>query len=494
MRHLQAATLAAALALAGCSGRGGGGGGACSATVACPGTDVCIAGTCRPRSGSDTVAPTLVSVTPASGAIGVWVRAPIQATFSEPMRLANGAAGSARVVVDGVEVASTASVSPDGTTVTVVPAPFVGPASVHVALPWVTDLAGNLPAQDVSWSYTCPLFVNVTPPGQTSTTAGVHAVDVALDGAAAYAIGVVEHFAAADEVRAYRYAGGAWSGSPNLEDMPNAPQAHQTRVAARGGAVMAGWWAKSGTTAALRVRAFDGAAWQPVGGDPTAGTLYLAADLALGPDGTPVVAWDTPDGIQVRRWSGTSWDAVGAGVGAAASTNPRLAVDAGGAVILAYLDASQVAVARWDGAGWTALGGALGGVQVSTERLGLALDAAGHPTVAFGTAEGLALRTWDGSSWSAATAVVLPATGTGAPDRAMGPVLSVAPDGETWLAYAGETTGTVFLARLGASGVVARAPEDWGPAANDFGIAAGTGDGPFLGLPGAVLTVHRYDR
>ena len=132
----------------------------------------------------DRTAPQVVSRAPEPGAENVWVKSPIQAVFSEPMKLDAVTSASVRLTVGGVDVVRTVSLSGDGKTMTVVPgAAISAPASAAIALTSaVTDLAGNAvrnPSEP--WNWALPYWI---PWGGTSVPlplglhdTGVHRID-----------------------------------------------------------------------------------------------------------------------------------------------------------------------------------------------------------------------------------------------------------------------------------------------------------------------------
>lgn len=159
------------------------------------------------------------------------------------------------------------------------------------------------------------------------------------------------------------------------------------------------------------VRRWNGASWAELGaGSATGGGISNTAGhsrvpfLAIGGDGTPIVAWEGQNDIFIRRWNGTAWVEIGAGSASGggishttiASWAPALAMDDDGAPVVAWFDGgstkAEIYVRRWNGTAWVvASPGSAAGGGVS-ETLGysaepsLAVGLNGAPIVAWSEA------------------------------------------------------------------------------------------------------------
>ncbi len=111
----------------------------------------------------DSTPPTIVSVTPEDGAMGVGADAPITVTFSEPMRRSAAQAGYQSADLSASSV--TFDWSDDSTVLTIQHQPLtvaegtdpsdVVAAAYHLAMTdTAEDLAGNRMAQDFDWTFT----------------------------------------------------------------------------------------------------------------------------------------------------------------------------------------------------------------------------------------------------------------------------------------------------------------------------------------------------
>jgi hypothetical protein len=134
------------------------------------------------------------------------------------------------------------------------------------------------------------------------------------------------------------------------------------------------------------------------GGLTQAGNVSLAIDL----QGKPVVAYSGYDGLNVKEWTGSTWQLIGPVV-SANGTNATLAIDHLGRALVAYQDgAFQRATVRWlNGETWEPVGP----IQFSAMQaywLTMTLDANGTPYVAYqDRASGYktTVQRWDGSAW-----------------------------------------------------------------------------------------------
>ncbi|WP_394830848.1 Ig-like domain-containing protein [Pendulispora rubella] len=306
----------------------------------------------------DTVPPTVVSRTPNDGADAVSVRAPIQVKFSEPVKLG---AKPVTLVIGNQELATTATLSADATTMTISPnSPIVTPAQVKVALEDISDIRGNRLVSNALWTWTAPLWLAV---GDTVRGNGYQSTTIAVG--------------PGDRVSAASFYN-------NNADPP--------RV------IVHSIEGNNGKWAALA--------------DPFDVDDRLPPKLAVDRDGTTVMAFGPKSTEKlglIRRWSGAQWDAMGTEFGPTAPDSVRFGLAAGsnGKLFAAHQvpdtnSNSHVAVRTFEGGGWILLGdtvdGGDGGYLTS-----MTLDKNGIPYVAYRSGSATSLeahvRTWSGSSW-----------------------------------------------------------------------------------------------
>lgn len=198
-------------------------------------------------------------------------------------------------------------------------------------------------------------------------------------------------------------------------------------------------WVENGR---VRVRRWDGAAWQTLGPGPaTAEPAQDTPALALADDGAPVVAWterrpgaaSAPDStqVQVRRWDGTAWRPMAFGpAGASGPGGPNGAT------------------------GPSAADDPISSTGARTARSPALLRSDGGLLLAWAeewpdetTPSRLPLRRWDGSAWVAAS----PAGPLLAPGQPDAPRLAALPDGRIAVAWRSLGTGRVEVAVDGAA-------------------------------------------
>ena len=150
--------------------------------------------------------------------------------------------------------------------------------------------------------------------------------------------------------------------------------------------------------------------------------------LAISPDGTPFIAWSDRKGdwddeeyeIYLRRWDGKSWVEMGSGSASGGgisesgrySMHPSLAVGPDGTPIIAWREAwgpfnLDIYVRRWDGTSWVEMGsGSASGGGISNDSGGsespsLAISRDSIPTVAWlnelGSVNEVYVRRWQPS-------------------------------------------------------------------------------------------------
>ena len=174
-----------------------------------------------------------------------------------------------------------------------------------------------------------------------------------------------------------------------------------------------------GGVAANRIAKWDGTSWSALGSgtDDSVETLIVFDDgggeaLYVGGHFTTAGSVIASD---IAKWDGSSWSALGSGIAGPLAFLDALTVfdDGGGAALYVggrFTTAGSVLatnIAKWDGTSWSALGGGVGGgapeiidvLAVFDDGDGAALYSGGF----FGTAGGVVAKNiakWDNSSWS----------------------------------------------------------------------------------------------
>jgi hypothetical protein len=248
-----------------------------------------------------------------------------------------------------------------------------------------------------------------------------------------------------------RWSGTAWSTlgtgvGPTLSEPINALQ-----LSSSGELYAGGLFQLAGSVNVENLARWNGSAWNPMPGTTTARGLNGSAfAVAIAPNGDAYVGgiFTYAGGVAanaIARWNGTSWSALGAGI---TIVTPRVGIGYVRALAFApngdlyvggsFNRAGSVAaagVARWNGSTWSALGSGVGGPSIPfVEALAVApggdVYVGGNFTNAGGTAANYVAR-WNGSSWSA--------LGSGV--NGVAEDFALAPTGEVYVAGSFSTAG-----------------------------------------------------
>jgi hypothetical protein len=169
----------------------------------------------------------------------------------------------------------------------------------------------------------------------------------------------------------------------------------------------------AGGSAANSIAKWDGSSWSALGsGLSSPGEfIYVSALAVSGNDlyagGTFTVAGGNA-ASHIAKWNGSSWSALGSGIGNVPGEFPwlyALAVSGSdlyvGGVFATAGGSPANTLAKWNGSSWSAVGSGLsGGDVIALAVSGADLYAGGSFTTAGGSAAN-GLAKWNGSSWSA---------------------------------------------------------------------------------------------
>ncbi|HEY1786744.1 MAG TPA: hypothetical protein VGJ73_01245, partial [Verrucomicrobiae bacterium] len=225
---------------------------------------------------------------------------------------------------------------------------------------------------------------------------------LANDGTNLYVGGL---FTNADDSGAINIA--RWDGSTWHPLAGGAPNSLVTSIKIAGtNFFAAGLFTSIGTTSANCVAQWTGQTWKPLSSGLSGGTSFVTEALALEYDGTYLYAGGnftkagSGSAINIARWDGSSWSAMGSGlpgqVLAICSLNGYLY--AGGSFTNASLSITNFA--RWNGSTWSAVGSGPDGAVQALATDGTNLYVGGIFTHINGIAANRA-AIWDGSNWHA---------------------------------------------------------------------------------------------
>ncbi len=244
----------------------------------------------------------------------------------------------------------------------------------------------------------------------TGVTDGVHAI--AVEGETLYVTGYFTTAGGEPANAIAKWEAGAWSA---LQDGISSPIGN-TFFRGRGDALaihegrlyVGGAFSRAGPLSIQNVAMWDGANWLPLGAG------ISGSVLAIQQSGTNVYVggiFDTAGAVianSIARWDGTRFHALSNGVssGVIAGQVHAIAVHGAnvyvGGVFTSAGGVSAINVARWNGEGWSALGGGLTGNNAVVR--GLVPDDAGnlYATGFFTSAGGVpvsGIARWNGSAW-----------------------------------------------------------------------------------------------
>ncbi|WP_394823967.1 Ig-like domain-containing protein [Pendulispora albinea] len=306
----------------------------------------------------DTVPPEIRFRMPADAEEQVWVRNPIRAVFSEPVKLGKD---PITLLANGIPIPASASLSDDANVLTIVPkSELPVPATVSVSFGDIEDLHGNALVKR-PWSWKAPLWVRVGDPLKND---GFKSPPLAA--------GPGERIS-------------VLMGVPGREGDLDPPLS---------------LWSSERTTSPWRQSPADG-----IGASSEPPTLLIDKD------GVRLMSHVTSDGaVIVKRYTeGRGWSDIGGDFRSVQSGSTALAVDADGILFLAYdeslADDETNVVVRTLPRGatsWSSLGKSVN--DSSTEKgarlRSLTIDKNGKVYVAFRskTLDGH-VRSWSGTAW-----------------------------------------------------------------------------------------------
>src|SRR5204863_1459275 len=173
-----------------------------------------------------------------------------------------------------------------------------------------------------------------------------------------------------------------------------------------------GAFTNTGTTAVTNLARWDGSVWSPVGGGvagevsiftgvPVSTLRFLGDDLYVGGNFTTV--GDNVSALNVARWDGSTWSALGSGLKARPNSAPVNALAFLGTDLYAtggFTNAGGVTAtgtAKWDGFSWSSIGAINGTAACAVSNAG-SIYLCGDFNLA-GTVIGNHIIRWDGFNW-----------------------------------------------------------------------------------------------
>lgn len=347
----------------------------------------------------DRTPPQVVTLSPAPGAQGVSVHAPIRIEFSEPLLRSSVTTNAFGVTVGTVPMEFGIQVDGDGRAVEIAlprspPVPNLAEVNLSSTL---VDLAGNALAVPAgAWTWQFPALLSIAPSlsGYEGTTHSYNP-SLAFDGSTGAPVVVwSEVLNTEEEVFVRRWVGGQWV---DLGGMPAPP--HLAMLARRtprlalkkNGQPVVGYLQvlEDRASRAVAVAEFDGMRWNTLvnGGCGGASGAY-GLSMVLDSDDQPWVAigefypasTDTTK-VYVCRLVDGRWEAVGTPLVLSGDDNRAdildLQINALGRPVVAWLQGTSGMVHRWSGVQWERL------MQVNARSVVLSLGRDGRPYAAW---------------------------------------------------------------------------------------------------------------
>jgi len=263
--------------------------------------------------------------------------------------------------------------------------------------------------------------------------------EIAVDSSGNPVIAWSQYLNGTSRILVRRWNGSAWaelgeSGTTGL-DAGNAVNIDVSIAVNSSGNPIVAWCKRLSTSATnyeIYLRRWNGTIWEELAGSGSGGGVSdspgssLRPCVAVDPWETPWVAWQEtpPNGnpnIQLRRWTGSAWEAFGESANGAGITeairllnslHPTLAINSSGNPVVAGMAVSPggIYLIRWNGTAWEELGGSATDYGISgpgaeiAQNPSLALGPSGNPVVAWqdeniGGPEEIYLRRWNGTEW-----------------------------------------------------------------------------------------------
>lgn len=311
----------------------------------------------------DRTSPTISARTPVQSATNVALSDPVRITFDEPLDRSSVSDASVVLSSGGTTLVTSATLDSDGQTIVVT----LGhsslssfPATVTATVnPSVKDLAGNPAAPGPSWAWTAPLWVKLPP---LTATWGYVALDPNGRASVAYlsdtgtggrTLGVAQYL-----------PGATWDATIGS---PAATATDAAIAIGRDGTPVVAW-SSSDSSHVLAARR-SGSGWAPLGGDIEASVSpvdsVVVSSIALTASGTALVGWSGQQGITnngyVAAFSTGAWQALPPGQ-AAGTGGPWVRVDSKGnpvAFFPGYVGVPRM-VQQYASGAWTSIDSEIG--------------------------------------------------------------------------------------------------------------------------------------
>jgi hypothetical protein len=263
----------------------------------------------------DKTPPAITSLTPSDKSSSVDLSAPVTIIFSEAVKKESVTNDSVTLVAkNGARLEKTLSLSDDKKTLTIVYKNLgQNPGTITITLAkTITDEAGNTLAE-TTWSYTTPTWLSLSNALDINKNNFTFEPALAIDKDGNLVIAWYEQDASSqNRIYVKRWNGKTWeqlgdalnTAADRGADYPSLAIDYQNRP------VLA-WHESTTASDTINVKLWTGTTWEQVGGGH-GGTTVKVDDgefpsLAIQPDNTPVVAYAKSGDVFVRFWNGSVW-------------------------------------------------------------------------------------------------------------------------------------------------------------------------------------------
>ncbi|WP_225412537.1 Ig-like domain-containing protein [Stigmatella hybrida] len=351
----------------------------------------------------DRTPPRLTEQRPTSGAQDVWVREPIEATFSEPVKTSTLTQDTVKLDVGGAEAATALSLSPDGKKLTITPItrPTV-PNSIQLSLTeGIADLAGNpLTPPMGTWTWSLPLSFSVgtlSIPGDTFPCAPQLLINSNNNPFISWSERIRDRFAPFT-IHTYQFTNNEWTpvGNPIssqtiLEVLAWHP--HAAQLDSHNNPLIS-WPQTNETSSTLNITHWKNNDWKnianPSSSNPDMFNIEDSSGFTIRLDNKdiPTLAW-TSSNSNLRVWRKTTnaWLELTSSLNINPLLQPdhiQLQLDSAGKPVVAWTE-GDIYVSRWNGSAWENQGGPIGDLPGDTiaQPESMLLDELDRPIVAW---------------------------------------------------------------------------------------------------------------
>ncbi|SEU01030.1 Ig-like domain-containing protein [Stigmatella erecta] len=379
----------------------------------------------------DRTPPRIAEQKPTPGAQDVWVRDPIEAIFSEPVKANTLTQDSVKLEVGAAEVATTLSLSSDGKRLTLTPVtrPTV-PNSLQLLLSGaITDLAGNPLASPMgAWTWNLPLSFSagtLSIPGETFP----YAPHLLIDNENNPFVSWVERTQAPRDpftIHTYHLAASEWTSTGHtltahitFENLTWHP--HTAHLDSSNNPLIV--WPQIDESSSigahhLTIKHWNNPNWKELANtSPTNPTIFDIEDnsgfaIRLDDKDVPTLVWTSANSnLRVWRRTNNTWLELAAALNTKPIIRPdhiQLHLDSTGKPYVAWTE-GDILVRRWNGSAWEEQGNPIGNFPGDTtaQPESMLLDEVNRPILAWTETDiavpstQLMVSRLEGSAWQA---------------------------------------------------------------------------------------------